>query len=538
MTPPAPPRWLAFDIGGANLKAAHAGGQAVARPFELWKRPDDLAEALGEVAALVPPSEAWAITMTAELCDCFATKADGVRSILAATVKAAGDRTVRVYGTDGQFHAVDAILPTPRLAAASNWLALGSVVARSGWGDSGLLIDIGSTTTDLIPWRDGQVMIPLDERTDHGRLRSGALIYAGVRRTPLCTFGPTLPHRGEPTALMAELFATTADVYLTLGNLPADPFDRSTGDGAPLTPAAALDRLARMVGLDRDDFTADDAHALAEAADAVLLDRLAHAAARVTTEALGEPPPVVVVAGAGEFLARRLADRVVAPGGSVRSLAETWGPRSLRRRLRPRLAPAHRGQSLMSNPVVVKLGGSLLDWPPLPARLNQFLAAQRGISPVLVVGGGRFADVLRDLDRLHDLGETRSHALALRVLDTTAHLAAALLPGSVVITEVDEIPRIWDVGKLPILAPRGFLDRDDRLAPDPLPHAWTTTTDSIAARLARHLRADLILLKSVPLPPEAPDWPTLARLGLVDPEFPRAVAGLAKVSVVCLKDQD
>ena len=325
MTHPPAPRWLAFDIGGANLKAAHAGGQAVSRPFQLWKRPDDLAGALGEVAALLPASGAWAVTMTAELCDCFATKADGVRSILTATVRAAGDRTVRVYGTDGRFHPVAAILEQPRLAAASNWLALASVVARAGWGDSGLLIDIGSTTTDLIPWQSGKVAIPLDGRTDHGRLRSGTLVYAGVRRTPLCTFGPTLPYRGEPTALMAELFATTADVYLTLGDLPPDTFDRSTADGGPLTYPAALDRLARMVGLDRDDFTADDAQSLAESAAAVLLDRLTTTAQRVTIEALGGPPPVVVVAGAGEFLAQRLAARVVAPGGSVRSLTDAWG---------------------------------------------------------------------------------------------------------------------------------------------------------------------------------------------------------------------
>ena len=188
--------------------------------------------------------------------------------------------------------------------------------------------------------------------------------------------------------------------------------------------------------------------------------------------------------------------------------------------------------------VIVKLGGSLLDWPEWPERLTAFLASLPDLQPVLVVGGGRFADVLRGLDQVHGLGEARSHALAMRVLDTTAHLAAALLPGSVVITDPAEIPWIWDEGNLPILAPRRFLDRDDHDSPDPLPHAWTTTTDSIAARLARHLRAALILLKSTPAPPENPDWPTLARLGLVDPEFPRAVAGVAKVSIVCLKDRD
>ena len=317
--------WLALDIGGANLKAAHSAGPVVSRPFELWKRPADLSDALSDLAASLPAATGWAVTMTAELCDCFATKAAGVRAILAATQAAAGDRPVRVWGTDGRFHEVESIRARPRLAAASNWLALATVVARSGFGASGLLIDVGSTTTDLIPWRDGEVMIPLAARTDLGRLQSGALIYAGVRRTPVCTCGPTLPYRGVETALMAELFATTADVYLTLGHLPADTLDRSTADGGPLTPDAARARLARMVGLDRDDFTPLDAHDLASAAAATLCDRLAAAADRVVATALGGSPSAVVVAGSGEFLSRRLADRVLAAGGSIHSLTAAWG---------------------------------------------------------------------------------------------------------------------------------------------------------------------------------------------------------------------
>jgi len=186
--------------------------------------------------------------------------------------------------------------------------------------------------------------------------------------------------------------------------------------------------------------------------------------------------------------------------------------------------------------VVIKLGGSLLDWPEWPPRLTAFLARLPKVNPVLVVGGGRFADVLRDLDRIHGLGEAPTHALALHVLDTTAQVAAALLPGSTVVTEIDRLDPAWAAGRIPIFAPRLFLQGDDRESPDPLPHAWTTTTDSIAARLAVRLEAELILLKSCPLPPEVSDWATAACLGLVDPEFPRAVASLTKVSIVCLRE--
>ena len=326
MTTRAAQTWLAFDIGGANLKAAHSDGSASSRSFQLWKRPDDLADALIDLAEGLSPADGWAVTMTAELCDCFATKADGVRSILAATERAAAGRPVQVWGTDGQFHAVGAIRDHPRLAAASNWLALASVVARSDFGASGLLIDVGSTTTDLVPWRDGSVALaPTFPPTDLGRLQAGALVYAGVRRTPLCALGSAFEFRGVTTPIMAELFATTADVYLTLGNLAVDPFDLATGDGRPLTWEASRDRLARMVGLDRDDFTPEDARVLAVAVDRSLLDRLTRAVDLLVASSLGEPPPAIVIAGAGEFLARKLAERVVAPGGSIHSLAASWG---------------------------------------------------------------------------------------------------------------------------------------------------------------------------------------------------------------------
>jgi len=184
---------------------------------------------------------------------------------------------------------------------------------------------------------------------------------------------------------------------------------------------------------------------------------------------------------------------------------------------------------------VVKVGGSLLDWPGLAAGLAGYLGARRGDRLVLVVGGGRFADALRDLDARQGLGEARSHALALRVLDVTARALAAIAPGLVVVEEVADLPPAWASGRVPILAPRRFLDADDR-SPGPLPHTWATTTDAIAARLAARLGArELALLKAAPLP-EGTDLIEAARLGLVDPETPAAAAGLAVVTYRDLRD--
>jgi len=317
-----PESWIALDVGGANIKAAHTAGPARTLPFELWKRPDDLRLVLASLATTFPPCHRVALTMTAELCDCYPTKQVGVNAVLDAVLEAFLGRPIAVWGVDGQFHDVSAIRRQPALAAAANWLALATLVARLVPDGVGLLIDIGTTTTDLIPLNHGQAAAR--GRTDTERLQNGELVYAGVRRTPICALATELPYRGIPTGLAAELFASTLDVYLTLDEIPPDPKDLSTADGRPATKAASRDRLARMIGTDRDTFTDDDALAFAQAADEALLARLESVAARACRATIG-PPQFAVVAGSGEFLARRLAQRIIEPGGAILGLNEAWG---------------------------------------------------------------------------------------------------------------------------------------------------------------------------------------------------------------------
>lgn len=180
-------------------------------------------------------------------------------------------------------------------------------------------------------------------------------------------------------------------------------------------------------------------------------------------------------------------------------------------------------------PVVVKVGGSLLDWPELPARLTSYLNQRANDRLILVVGGGPAADVVRRLDVIHHLGEASSHLLALHALDLTARILAALVPSLEVVARPKDLGPVWDTGRTPILAPRLMLEEDDRVGVDPLPHCWSVTTDAIAARLAVLLDAsELVLLKSAPLPPGA-DRAEAAELGLVDPAFPLAARSLKRV---------
>ncbi len=178
----------------------------------------------------------------------------------------------------------------------------------------------------------------------------------------------------------------------------------------------------------------------------------------------------------------------------------------------------------MSGPVVIKVGGSLLDWPLLPDRLREEVDGSPS-QRVFIIGGGALADAIRDLDRVHAIGEERSHLLALRALDVSARVVEGLVPNLVVVETLDALDEIWTSGRTPILAPRPFIESDDVL-----PRSWSATTDSISARIARVLDAsELVLWKSTPLPPGTTVGDA-AGLGIVDPVFPAASRGLRLVT--------
>lgn len=165
--------------------------------------------------------------------------------------------------------------------------------------------------------------------------------------------------------------------------------------------------------------------------------------------------------------------------------------------------------------IVVKVGGSLYDHPRLGAGLSQW--AGRFAGPVLLIpGGGAFADAARRLDRTHELGEEKSHWLALRAVSLAAHFLAGLLPGAVIV----QVPgQPFGLG---VLDGFTFCAKDERFSGS-LPHSWDVTSDSLAARAAAVFRADrLVLLKSIDVPPGT-SWEDAADRGWVDRYFPAAV---------------
>jgi len=298
--------WLALDIGGANLKAADGLGFADTQSFHLWTRPNLLAEAIRALIAGSPKADHLAVTMTGELADCYPTKADGVARILQAVEEATDHRHTRVYLTDGTFVSLEVARRKPQLAAASNWHALARFAGRFAPVGSAVLIDIGSTTCDLIPLVLGAPS-PLGT-TDTDRLISGELVYTGVQRSPVCALVSSLPYRGRQCPVAHEVFATSWDAYLVLGDLAEDPLASHTADRRPATKQLAIERLARCICADRKTFTAEDAAAAATAIAAAQTAKIGIALGQVLSR-LPQPPRTVILCGAGEFLARRVFER-------------------------------------------------------------------------------------------------------------------------------------------------------------------------------------------------------------------------------------
>jgi probable H4MPT-linked C1 transfer pathway protein len=313
---------LGWDIGGANLKASDGASRSIEESFPLWKQPERLGDVVANRARSFERADLWAVTMTGELADCFRTKAEGVRRILNSVTRAAAGIPVAVWTTAGEFVPVDEALEWPMLAAAANWLALATWAGRMAPTGNALLIDIGSTTTDIIPLLDG--FPDVVGRTDVERLLSGELIYTGWRRTPVAAMASGVTFRGEPCPLAAELFATAHDVHVLLENV-AESEDPDTVNGGPATIEGAWDRLSRMLCCDRDEMTLAEARAVAGELAESQLARLVRGVSRVRRRMKG-PCGTVIVSGSGEFLSRRAVERCEElHGAEVHSLGAMLG---------------------------------------------------------------------------------------------------------------------------------------------------------------------------------------------------------------------
>ncbi|CAB3683431.1 hydantoinase/oxoprolinase family protein [Paraburkholderia rhynchosiae] len=300
-----------WDVGGAHVKVSmtDAGGVVldVAQwACPLWQGLEHLERTIDLAFERWPVAKTYAarhaVTMTGEMVDLFEDRAQGVRAIAAALAQRLGARLL--------FYAGEAGWLTPRACAAgwrsvasANWLATARWVATRV--PDALLIDIGSTTTDIIPIAGGRVVARAS--TDAGRLATGELVYQGVVRTPLCGLAQRVEFGGAAVNVMNEWFATTADVYRLTGELGPQYDLYPSADNGPKTEVASRRRLARMIGRDAHETSPAEWRAFAMRWRELQLREIGANLRRVTAAHPGLAAAPLVGAGCGRFVVAALA---------------------------------------------------------------------------------------------------------------------------------------------------------------------------------------------------------------------------------------
>ncbi len=207
--------------------------------------------------------------------------------------------------------------------AAANWMASATLLADS-YRDA-LLVDVGSTTTDIIPIVGGRVVAK--GRTDTARLRSGELVYTGALRTPVCAIVRSVPVGGRRCRVAAEHFAIAADAHLWLGRIDADGYTCETPDGRGRLREEAGARLARVVCADLETLGPDDVTAIAEHVWRAQVRQIVAGIRQVLRRLGASAPRVALLAGSGAFLGRAAA---AAAELTPRPLEGSFGARGAR----------------------------------------------------------------------------------------------------------------------------------------------------------------------------------------------------------------
>lgn len=315
---------IGCDIGGANLKLSDGQAWSRHQPFALWQHPEQLVSELRNLTSeffcqqkgngIQPQSERWcpAITMTGELTDCFANKKEGVHFITDAVVAAFPHQDPSFYLTDGSFVNATTAKQKYQLAAASNWHALAQFVANNVGGETtnrqaGILVDVGSTTTDIIPFSKGQVIAYGHD--DFGRLQNQELLYTAAIRTPIPGILQRVVHRGIDCPLMNEMFGTTLDTNIVLGHISEGSNSHYSADGKSTELKDCVRRLARFIGKDELTFDLNDARELARQ---VFDAQVKQIAASVANVALSHNfnDYFLVGSGQGDFYVDIVADKL------------------------------------------------------------------------------------------------------------------------------------------------------------------------------------------------------------------------------------
>lgn len=257
-----------FDIGGANTDLAiidfDQGGdieniKADFRYLPMWMKNEELGSYLMDlIGDEIDQMDAVGVSMTAELVDAYKTKKEGVLDIV-RKVEDTFHIPVAYVGLSGMMNASQ-VNSDPLHVAAANWIATSQIA--SIMSSDCILVDVGSTTTDIIPIKNGSECAR--GRSDLERLGTGELVYTGTLRTNVAALVDKVPFDEGWFRVSSELFAISADVHHVLGNITAEEYSCDTPDGVGKSKKDSLRRISRVLCGDLDVLSTSDIESICE----------------------------------------------------------------------------------------------------------------------------------------------------------------------------------------------------------------------------------------------------------------------------------
>ncbi len=353
---------IGWDIGGANTKAAFIRAKngcveelkTAIEYFPVWKDPNKLVNVLltlKERLSGTSKLDCMGLTMTAELSDAYQTKREGVNQILSCAAEAFTGVPIYVLDVDATLRPIESAKSEPLRVAAANWAATGWLVSQLI--KNCVIIDVGSTSTSIIPVVDGCIVAA--GKTDLAKLMNGELVYTGSLRTNVATIVSSVPLRNGTARVSSELFAQSGDVHLVLGNITEEEYTTETADGRGKTRREAMARLARVVCADIEMLTEQEVVQIARYVHSRQVEQVAEGLSQVyslTKTLTAEKIPLVITGIGKDFIAKTAAqkiriDKIIDIGRLVRNDLVTASPAV--------------GVALMA---ASKLEGRMVKWTP------------------------------------------------------------------------------------------------------------------------------------------------------------------------------
>jgi probable H4MPT-linked C1 transfer pathway protein len=311
---------IGWDIGGANTKAAFIRTKdgsveelkAAIEYFPVWKDSNKLANVLltlKERLSGTTKLDCMGLTMTAELSDVYQTKREGVNHILTCAAEAFTDVPIYVLDVDATLRLIESAKSEPLRVAAANWAATGWLVSQLI--KTCVIIDVGSTSTSIIPVVDGRIVAA--GKTDLEKLMNGELVYTGSLRTNVAAIVSSVPLRDGAARVSSELFAQSGDVHLVLGNITEEEYTAETADGRGKTRREAMARLARVVCADIEMLTEQEIVQIARYVHNRQVEQVAEGLSQVysrTKTLTAEKIPLVITGIGKDFIAKTAAQKV------------------------------------------------------------------------------------------------------------------------------------------------------------------------------------------------------------------------------------